>query len=161
MANTWQGEFPWQNLRTDGFERTSPVGVFPPNGYGLYDMAGNVWEWTIDWFDARHEANAEGPCCMRENPRGGPVGASYDPSQPQFSIARKVVKGGFFLCAPNYCRRYRPAAPHAQMIDSGMSHIGFGCVVRKSMIGWRCPTARLGSKSGRLPTAISPGRGRG
>jgi formylglycine-generating enzyme len=131
MANTWQGEFPWQNLRTDGFERTSPVGAFPPNGYGLYDMAGNVWEWTTDWFSARHLTEASSACCLPDNPRGGPVDASYDAAQPQIRIPRKVVKGGSFLCAPNYCRRYRPAARHAQMIDSGMSHIGFRCVVRK------------------------------
>jgi formylglycine-generating enzyme required for sulfatase activity len=126
MANTWQGEFPWQNLCADGFERTSPVGVFPANGYGLFDMAGNVWEWTTDWFSARHLLNSESPCCVPRNPRE----ASLDPVQPQFSIPRKVVKGGSFLCAPNYCRRYRPAARHAQMVDSGMSHIGFRCVVR-------------------------------
>jgi formylglycine-generating enzyme len=130
MANTWQGEFPWQNLGTDGFERTSPVGVFPPNGYGLHDLAGNVWEWTTDWFSARHQPAAESPCCVPDNPRGGPVAASYDPAQPQFSIPRKVVKGGSFLCAPNYCRRYRPAARHAQPIDTGMSHVGFRCVLR-------------------------------
>jgi formylglycine-generating enzyme len=129
MANTWQGEFPWQNLCADGFERTSPVGVFPANGYGLFDMAGNVWEWTTDWFSSRHAAAAS-PCCVPNNPRGGPVEASFDAVQPQFFIPRKVVKGGSFLCAPNYCRRYRPAARHAQMVDSGMSHIGFRCVVR-------------------------------
>jgi formylglycine-generating enzyme len=130
MANTWQGEFPWQNLCTDGFERTSPVGAFPPNGYGLYDMAGNVWEWTTDWFSSRHPVDPQSPCCMPANPRGGPVEASFDPAQQQIRIARKVVKGGSFLCAPNYCRRYRPAARHAQMVDSGMSHIGFRCVIR-------------------------------
>ena len=129
MANTWQGGFPWQNLCVDGFERTSPVGVFPANGYGLYDMAGNVWEWTVDWFSSRHDAAS--PCCVPDNPRGGPVDASFDAAQPQCSIPRKVVKGGSFLCAPNYCRRYRPAARHAQMIDSGMSHIGFRCVFRR------------------------------
>ena len=129
-ANTWQGEFPWQNLCADGFERTSPVGAFPPNGYGLYDMAGNVWQWTTDWFSARHQPAASA-CCIPANPRGGPIGASYDPAQPQCRIPRKVVKGGSFLCAPNYCRRYRPAARHAQMIDSGMSHIGFRCVIRE------------------------------
>jgi sulfatase modifying factor 1 len=129
MANTWQGEFPWQNLRSDGFEGTSPVGAFPPNRYGLFDMAGNVWEWTTDWFSARHEPDGESPGCVTDNPRGGPVETSYDAAQPQFRIPRKVVKGGSFLCAPNDCRRYRPAARHAQMIDSGMSHIGFRCVV--------------------------------
>jgi formylglycine-generating enzyme len=131
MANTWQGEFPWQNLRCDGFERTSPVGVFPPNGYSLYDMAGNVWQWTTDWFSSRHPADPLSPCCVPANPRGGPIEASYDPAQPQIRIPRKVVKGGSFLCAPNYCRRYRPAARHAQMVDSGMSHIGFRCVLRE------------------------------
>jgi sulfatase modifying factor 1 len=130
MANTWQGEFPWQNLCADGFERTSPVGAFPPNGYGLFDMAGNVWEWTTDWFRARHEPGVSSPCCVPDNPRNGPVETSCDPAQPQIRIPRKVVKGGSFLCAPNYCRRYRPAARHAQMIDSGMSHIGFRCVIR-------------------------------
>ena len=130
MANTWQGEFPWQNLRADGFERTSPVGSFPPNGYGLYDMAGNVWEWTTDWFSARHETAASSPCCVPANPRGGRTEGSYDPTQPRARIPRKVVKGGSFLCAANYCRRYRPAARHAQMVDSGMSHIGFRCVIR-------------------------------
>ena len=131
MANTWQGEFPWQNLRSDGFERTSPVGAFAPNGYGLYDMAGNVWQWTTDWFSSRHPVDQSSPCCAPVNPGGGPIAASYDPAQPQIRIPRKVVKGGSFLCAPNYCRRYRPAARHPQMVDSGMSHIGFRCVVRE------------------------------
>ncbi len=117
MANIWQGEFPLENLATDGYARTSPVGVFPPNGYGLFDMIGNVWEWTTDWFSPHHAAEAPSPCCMVENARGAPI--------PQ-----KVVKGGSHLCAPNYCRRYRPAARHAQPIDSGMSHVGFRCVVR-------------------------------
>jgi sulfatase modifying factor 1 len=130
MANTWQGEFPWQNLCSDGFERTSPVGAFPPNGYGLYDMAGNVWEWTTDWFSSRHPVDPSSPCCLPANPRGGPVEASYDRAQPHIRIPRKVLKGGSFLCAPNSCRRYRPAARHAQMVDSGMSHIGFRCVIR-------------------------------
>jgi formylglycine-generating enzyme required for sulfatase activity len=130
MANTWQGEFPWQNLCMDGFEKTSPVGAFPANGYGLFDMAGNVWEWTTDWFSPRHQPYAESPCCGPSGMRGGPVDTSYDAAQPEVDIPRKVVKGGSFLCAPNYCRRYRPAARHAQMIDSGMSHIGFRCVVR-------------------------------
>jgi formylglycine-generating enzyme required for sulfatase activity len=97
-------------------------------------MAGNVWQWTTDWFSQRHPADDAAPCCgpaiARANPRGGPIEASYDPAQPQVRIPRKVVKGGSFLCAANYCRRYRPAARHAQMIDSGMSHIGFRCIDR-------------------------------
>jgi formylglycine-generating enzyme required for sulfatase activity len=130
MANTWQGMFPLENLATDGYQRTSPVRAFPPNAYGVYDMIGNVWEWTTDWFSSRYAADAPKACCIPENPRGGPEANSYDPLQPSLRIPRKVVKGGSHLCAANYCRRYRPAARHAQQIDSGMSHIGFRCVVR-------------------------------
>jgi sulfatase modifying factor 1 len=132
MANTWQGPFPWRNFASDGFERTAPVGSYPPNGYGLFDMAGNVWEWTTDWYAARHPEAAAKPCCVPENPRGARIEGSYDPRTRQFRIPRKVVKGGSFLCAPSYCRRYRPSARQPQMIDSAMSHIGFRCVVRNS-----------------------------
>jgi sulfatase modifying factor 1 len=131
LANTWQGEFPYQNLSTDGYPRTSPVKAFPPNPYGIYDMIGNVWEWTDDWFAANHPPDANKPCCIPHNPRGGVERSSYDPCQPHITIPRKVLKGGSFLCAPNYCRRYRPAARHAQPIDSSTCHIGFRCVVRK------------------------------
>jgi formylglycine-generating enzyme required for sulfatase activity len=120
MANTWQGEFPWQNLRTDGFEGTSPVGSFPPNGYGLYDMTGNVWEWTTDWFRAAH---VESPCCAPLNPR-------VDTPEGTELIPRRVTKGGSHLCAPNYCLRYRPAARQGQAIDSSTGHIGFRCIMR-------------------------------
>jgi sulfatase modifying factor 1 len=130
MANTWQGTFPVENLGEDGYERTSPVMAFPPNGYGLYDMIGNVWEWTSDWWSAKHEADAVKACCIPRNPRGGPEAASYDPSQPNIKISRKVLKGGSHLCAPNYCRRYRPAGRHAEPIDTSTSHVGFRCVVR-------------------------------
>lgn len=131
MANSWQGEFPWQNLLVDGFEGTSPVGSFPPNGYGLFDMAGNVWEWTSDWFVNSHKDEASPSCCgPAHNPRIGAKEKSYDPRQPNFPIPRKVVKGGSHLCAPNYCLRYRPAARQPQMIDSGMSHVGFRCIDR-------------------------------
>jgi formylglycine-generating enzyme required for sulfatase activity len=131
MANTWQGEFPWQNLMLDGYEGTAPVGSFPPNGYGLYDMAGNVWEWTSDWYAARHPADSGKPCCVPLNARGPSREGSYDPAQPAIRIPRRVVKGGSFLCAPNYCQRYRPAARQPQMLDSAMSHIGFRCVIRE------------------------------
>lgn len=131
MANSWQGEFPWQNLLLDGFPGTSPVASFPPNGYGLFDMAGNVWEWTSDWYVQNHAAEVSSPCCgLATNPRVASSEKSYDPAQPQFHIPRKVVKGGSHLCAPNYCLRYRPAARQPQMIDTGMSHIGFRCILR-------------------------------
>jgi formylglycine-generating enzyme len=131
MVNSWQGEFPWQNLLLDRYEGTSPVGSFPPNGYGLFDMAGNVWEWTSDWYVPRHADEVVKSCCgPAVNPRIVSPEKSYDPDQPQFRIPRKVVKGGSHLCAPNYCLRYRPAARQPQMIDTGMSHIGFRCVTR-------------------------------
>jgi formylglycine-generating enzyme required for sulfatase activity len=130
MANTWQGEFPHQNLLTDGHERTSPVHAFPPNGYGLYDMIGNVWEWTSDFWSDRHSDDADSPCCIPHNPHGGSEKHSYDPSQPKIRIPRRVLKGGSHLCAPNYCRRYRPAARHAEPVDTSTSHLGFRCVVR-------------------------------
>jgi len=131
MANTWQGTFPFENLALDGYKRTSPVTAFPPNGYGVYDMIGNVWEWTSDWYSTKHEADAPKACCIPENPRGGREDASYDPCQPQIKIPRKALKGGSHLCAPNYCRRYRPAARHAEPIDTSTSHVGFRCVVRE------------------------------
>src|SRR5690349_8321221 len=118
MANTWQGIFPLENRCEDGFARTSPVTAFPPNGYGVHDMIGNVWEWTADWWSARHDADAQKPCCIPQNPRGGPESASFDSCQPHIRIPRKVLKGGSHLCAPNYCRRYRPAARHAEAIDT-------------------------------------------
>ena len=130
MANTWQGPFPSENLALDGYERTSPVTAFPANGYGLSDMIGNCWEWTQDWFSSQHPADAAKACCIPQNPRGGPVEASYDPGQPDIRIPRRVIKGGSHLCAPNYCRRYRPAARHAEAVDTSTSHLGFRCVVR-------------------------------
>ena len=124
MANTWQGEFPWQNLKLDGYERTSPVGSFPPNGYGLLDMTGNVWEWTSDWFTP-HPDEVESPCCVPRNPR------STSPEvRAGETIPRRVIKGGSHLCAPNYCLRYRPAARQGQPIDSSTTHLGFRCIVR-------------------------------
>jgi formylglycine-generating enzyme required for sulfatase activity len=133
MANTWQGDFPKQNLCTDGFDRTSPVTAFPPNGYGIHDMIGNTWEWTADWYAPKHPADAPKACCIPENPRGGSEEGSRDPCQPTIKIPRKVIKGGSHLCAPNYCRRYRPAARHAEAVDTSTSHLGFRCVMRKPM----------------------------
>jgi formylglycine-generating enzyme required for sulfatase activity len=131
MANTWQGAFPHENLGADGYLRTSPVAAFPQNGYGLFDMIGNVWEWTSDWYAPKHKADATKSCCTPKNPRGGQEDASYDPRQPQIKIPRKVLKGGSHLCAPNYCRRYRPAARHPQPVNTSTSHIGFRCIVRE------------------------------
>ncbi|HKP29195.1 MAG TPA: formylglycine-generating enzyme family protein [Gemmatimonadales bacterium] len=130
MANTWQGQFPWQNLLEDGYEWTAPVGTFAPNGYGLFDMAGNVWEWTTDWYQVHGDLKLKSPCCTLENPRGGSAEASYDPNAPNVRIPRKVMKGGSYLCAPNYCRRYRPAARMPQAIDTSTCHLGFRCIVR-------------------------------
>jgi formylglycine-generating enzyme len=124
MANSWQGEFPWQNLKLDGDEGTSPVGSFTPNGYGLLDMTGNVWEWTSDWFTL-HPDEVESPCCVPRNPR-----VSSPELRPPETIPRRVIKGGSHLCAPNYCLRYRPAARQGQAIDSSTTHLGFRCIVR-------------------------------
>jgi sulfatase modifying factor 1 len=122
MANTWQGEFPYENLLVDGYEGTSPVGTFPPNGYGLIDIIGNVWEWTTDWYTGNHEAGS--PCCGAD-----PRAASIDPNDPA-AIPRRVIKGGSHLCAPNYCRRYRPAARMGQPTDTSTCHVGFRCIIR-------------------------------
>ncbi|MVT67302.1 SUMF1/EgtB/PvdO family nonheme iron enzyme [Bradyrhizobium pachyrhizi] len=130
MANTWQGDFPTENSQEDGYARTSPVRAFPPNGYGLFDMIGNVWGWTTDFWSTHHWADAPKACCVPHNPRGGPEAGSFDPTQPTIRIPRKVIKGGSHLCAPNYCRRYRPAARHAEPIDTSTSHVGFRCVMR-------------------------------
>jgi formylglycine-generating enzyme required for sulfatase activity len=126
-----QDEFPRENLASDGYARTSPVDTFPPNGFGLSDMIGDVWEWTTDWCPTGHTCDAPKTCCIPENPRGGIEADSYDPRQPRLRIPCKVVKGGSHLCAPNYCRRYRPPARHAQPIDTSMSHVGFRCVSRE------------------------------
>ncbi|MBR7836145.1 MULTISPECIES: SUMF1/EgtB/PvdO family nonheme iron enzyme [Actinospica] len=135
MANTWQGEFPHENLRLDGYADTSPVGAFPANGYGLIDMIGNVWEWTADWYaDHRVLAPGKPSCCGAPRPRANPVGgeeaASVDAGSSGTPIPRKVMKGGSHLCAPNYCRRYRPAARLPQPVDTSTSHLGFRCVLR-------------------------------
>lgn len=131
LANYWQGAFPFANTLDDGYERTSPVGTYPANGHGLFDMIGNVWEWTTDWFaQPRIERKAKGSCCVPANPRGGTKRESLDPTNPDAPIPRKVLKGGSHLCAPNYCQRYRPAARHPQAVDSSTSHIGFRCIIR-------------------------------
>ncbi len=133
MANHWDGpDFPWRSTGESGFDGTSPVGSFPANDFGLYDMAGNVWEWTSDWYAEHHAAEPEAACCAPANPRGGSEAGSLDRRQPQFRVPRKVIKGGSHLCAASYCLRYRPAARRPQPIDTGMSHIGFRCIIRQS-----------------------------
>ena len=140
MANTWQGEFPWQNLKSDGYEGTSPVGSFPANSYGLFDMAGNVWEWTSDFFRPRHPDEPVKSCCTPRNPRVDSQEINVESNLPDAHIPRKVVKGGSHLCAPNYCLRYRPAARQGEAIETSTSHIGFRCIVRtQTMTG---PEAR-------------------
>lgn len=131
MANTWQGQFPWENLETDRYEGTSPVKTYPPNGYGLFDATGNVWEWTSDYFSKR-SPDEERPCCVPTNPRVDSSEGSHALGQPGEHIPRRVIKGGSHLCAPNYCLRYRPAARQGEAVDTSTSHLGFRCVVRDS-----------------------------
>jgi len=130
MANIWQGQFPVENLVEDGHAGTSPVGAYPTNPYGLADMIGNVWEWTADWWSPRRASDAVKPCCVPPNPAQTDPAGSHDPQQPGSRIPRKVIKGGSHLCAPNYCRRYRPSARQPQAVDSSTTHIGFRCVRR-------------------------------
>jgi formylglycine-generating enzyme required for sulfatase activity len=127
MANYWRGEFPWQ--KHGEFSRTSPVGAFPSNGFGLSDMIGNVWEWTCDWYSAETVEPVR-TCCGPPRAQTARKSKSYDPYSPQLKIGRRVCKGGSHLCADNYCKRYRPAARYPQAVDSPTSHVGFRCVIR-------------------------------
>jgi len=127
MANTWQGEFPWQNLKPPRRHGTSAIRSFPPNGFGLYDMAGNVWEWTSDYYAAPAAHHA---CCVPRNPRVTSAEDSLVPDQPGAHIPRRVIKGGSHLCAPNYCLRYRPAARQGEAVDTSTAHLGFRCILR-------------------------------
>jgi formylglycine-generating enzyme required for sulfatase activity len=115
MANTWHGEFPWRNTAADGFEGTSPVGSFPPNGYDLVDMIGNVWEWTTT--SGMSQPSVAAPCCA-------------PPPKPR-GKEQRIIKGGSYLCSPDYCARYRPAARQLLDADSTTSHLGFRCVSRQ------------------------------
>lgn len=131
LANYWQGRFPYANTEEDGWLRTSPVKAYPANGYGLYDMIANVWEWTSDWFEMpKVERKRRGSCCIPSNPRGGTREGSIFKGDPS-RIPRRVLKGGSHLCAEDYCQRYRPAARYAQPVDTTTSHVGFRCIMRK------------------------------
>jgi formylglycine-generating enzyme required for sulfatase activity len=130
LANFWRGAFPWRKLDAQHGGRTTPVRSFPANPFGLYDMIGNVWEWTSDWYGVQDQASPRKSCCIPHNPRGTSEGRSRDPQDPAAAFGRKVVKGGSHLCAPSYCQRYRPAARYPQAIDSTTSHIGFRCIRR-------------------------------
>jgi formylglycine-generating enzyme required for sulfatase activity len=128
VANIWLGDFPWRREAPHGFERTTPVGLFPPNGYGLFDMIGNVWELTSDFYAPRAPVQGR-PCCAPDAARGRePKGG--DPAANGGGPMRRVVKGGSHLCAPAYCRRYRPAARQPQADDTSTSHVGFRCIRR-------------------------------
>ena len=117
LANTFRGPFPWRSEDPDGFDRTSPVGSYPANGYGLHDMIGNVWEWTRTRWTPSRAAEEPAPCC------GGSA-------RPLVETDRMVTKGGSHLCSPDYCQRYRPAARQGQGVRDSTSHVGFRCVSR-------------------------------
>jgi formylglycine-generating enzyme required for sulfatase activity len=126
QANIWQGEFPHRNTQADGYARAAPVKSFPPNGYGLYDMAGNVWEWCQDWYrpDTYRQQLVESGGRTIINPQGPSAG--FDPSEPY--APKRVQRGGSFLCHATYCASYRPSARRSTTPDSSMSHLGFRCV---------------------------------
>jgi formylglycine-generating enzyme required for sulfatase activity len=124
MMNSWQGHFPNENTAEDGYRATAPVGSFPPNGYGLYDMAGNVWQWCSDWYRPDYyQSLSAGPQPVR-NPLG--PSDSFDPSEP--GIKKRVMRGGSYLCSDQYCSAYEAGARGKGEPDSGMNHLGFRCV---------------------------------
>ncbi len=123
-ANTWQGRFPYENTELDGWTRTSPVGHYEPNGYGLHDMAGNVWEWTSTRYREPPSHDVDKRCCGPPKPRAA------SPEGRSGPLPSRTIKGGSHLCTIQYCFRYRPAARQPQTIDTSTSHLGFRCVAR-------------------------------
>jgi formylglycine-generating enzyme required for sulfatase activity len=123
LANLWQGHFPDRNSARDGFVRTAPVKSFPPNGFGLHDMAGNVWEWCADWYGRDLYATRSGGGVVVN-----PPGPERSPGPRRSGMPRRAQRGGSFLCNDTYCSRYRPSARHGCAPDTGMSHVGFRCV---------------------------------
>lgn len=129
MANIWQGHFPYDNTAEDGYRATAPVGSFPANGYGLHDMAGNVWEWCADWYRPDYYAKLAAQPQPIHDPRG--PSNSYDPAEP--GMAKRVMRGGSYLCTDQYCTAYEVGARGKGAPDTGTNHLGFRCVISKHM----------------------------
>ena len=124
MANIWQGRFPYENTQEDGFRAVAPVASFPANGYGLFDMSGNVWEWCSDWYRPDYYAKLAATKQPVHNPHG--PADSFDPSEP--GVAKRVMRGGSYLCTDQYCTAYEVGARGKGAPDSGTNHVGFRCV---------------------------------
>jgi sulfatase modifying factor 1 len=124
MANTFQGHFPDRNSADDGYAGTSPVAHFPPNGYGLYDMAGNVWEWVSDWYRPDYYAHLVAAGAVSRNPQG--PDSAFDPDDP--GVPKRVMRGGSFLCTDQYCSRYMVGTRGKGEASSGTNHLGFRCI---------------------------------
>jgi formylglycine-generating enzyme required for sulfatase activity len=129
MANIWQGRFPYENTAEDGYRATAPVGSFPANGYGLYDMAGNVWQWCADWYRADYYRRLAAAKKLVRNPQG--PDDSLDPSEPR--TVKRVMRGGSYLCTDQYCTAYEVGARGKGAPDSGTNHVGFRCVITRAM----------------------------